>query len=473
MTVALAAAAAPMGSAIFFPVLPKIADEFNTTPTITNLSVAMYMLAMAIFPLWWSSYSETLGRRTIYLVSFILFTIASIASAVSTSIGMLVVFRIIAGGAAASVQAVGAGTIADLWEVYERGRAMGIFYLGPLMGPLIAPILAGVLGQKLGWRSTQWALTIYGVIICFLLVCFVPETLHRRTPAAAKTTAIPRIATTDFETGEKQTLEPNTLARVMTKQSTRQSVKEKTSKFAKAMRRFWIEPWKPMLYLRFPAVVIIVYYAAITFGALYVLSVSIQQTFSKPPYNFSTLIIGLLYIPSALGYIIASPFGGKWCDHIMIREAKAAGRYDENGKLIFIPEDRMRENAYIAAAMYPCALVLYGWAAKYGLHWMVAAVANFFFGVGSMVIFSVATTMLTEFMPKRSSSGVALNNLVRNVFAAIGGVVGAPLIEKVGNGWLFTFLGVWCFASGSVVWAMRRYGPGWRVVMQKAMDKEN
>lgn len=38
---------------------------------------------------------------------------------------MLIVFRILGGGAAASVQAVGAGTIADLWEPFERGRAMG------------------------------------------------------------------------------------------------------------------------------------------------------------------------------------------------------------------------------------------------------------------------------------------------------------------------------------------------------------
>lgn len=468
MTVALSAAAAPMGSAIFFPVLPLISEEFSTTATVTNLSVALYMLAMAIFPLWWSSYSETLGRRTIYLASFLLFTLASILSAVSTSIGMLVAFRVVAGGAAASVQAVGAGTIADLWEVFERGRAMGIFYLGPLMGPLVAPILSGILGQRFGWRSTQWFLTIYGVVMVVLLACFVPETLTRHPHPNDKNPHIPRIATTDFQTGEKQTLEPTTLTRVLT----RQSVREHTSKFGAAMHRFWITPFTPILYLRFPAVALIVYYAAITFGALYILSVSVQQTFSSAPYNFSTLIVGLLYIPSALGYMIASPIGGKWCDYIMIREAKAAGRYDENGKLVFIPEDRMRENAYIAGAMFPAALILYGWAGDQGWHWMVAAVANFFFGVGSMVIFSVATTMLTEFMPRKSSSGVALNNLVRNIAAAIGGVVGSPLIDKVGNGWVFTFLGVWCLLSGGTVWAIRVYGPRWRITLQEALDRE-
>jgi multidrug resistance protein len=117
---------------------------------------------MAIFPLWWSAFSEALGRRSIYLVSFILFFLFGILSAVSKSIAMLVVMRMLSGGAAASVQAVGAGTIADVWEPKERGRAMGIFYLGPLCGPLFAPIIGGALAQRWNWRATLWFLVIYG-----------------------------------------------------------------------------------------------------------------------------------------------------------------------------------------------------------------------------------------------------------------------------------------------------------------------
>lgn len=71
-------------------------------------------------------------------------------AAVSTNMAMLIVFRTFSGGAAASFQAVRAGTIADIWEVKERGRAIGIFYLGPLCSPLFAPILGGVLAEELG-----------------------------------------------------------------------------------------------------------------------------------------------------------------------------------------------------------------------------------------------------------------------------------------------------------------------------------
>lgn len=84
-----------------------ISGDLNSRPSITNIAVALYMLAMAVGPLWWSSFSETMGRRTIYLVSFTLFAVWNILGAVSSNIAMLIIMRLLGGGAAASVQAVG------------------------------------------------------------------------------------------------------------------------------------------------------------------------------------------------------------------------------------------------------------------------------------------------------------------------------------------------------------------------------
>jgi MFS family permease len=95
-------------------------------------------------------------------------------------------------------------------------------------------------------------------------------------------------------------------------------------------------------------------------------------------------------------------------------------------------------------------------------------IANFFYGIGSMLIFAMATTMLTEFMPKQSSNGVAVNNFVRNIFSCVGAVVAAPAIKAIGNGWLFTILGLWALSSSLTIWAMRRFGPKWR----ERMDRE-
>ncbi|KAI4666573.1 uncharacterized protein J4E79_002612 [Alternaria viburni] len=456
--VAFCAMAAPMGSAIVMPVLQEISVAFNATETVTNMSVAVYMLSMSIFPLWWSSFSERLGRRTIYITSFILFVLFAILSAISTSIAMLIVFRVLSGGAAASVQAVGAGTIADVWETKERGRAMGIFYLGPLCGPLFAPIIGGALGSGLGWRSTQWFLVIYGGLTLIFIIFALPETLHRKEKPSADPTALP-----NNDAGKEQS---TTLGR----STTRASTVQKTKSILLHLRHIFIDPLRIIAWLRFPPVFLTVYYASITFGCLYILNISIQSTFAAQPYSFSTLIIGLLYIPNSVGYLLASLFGGKWIDSIMHREARKAGRYDDRGKLIFRPEDRMKENAWIAAILWPSALIVYGWTAEKGIHWIVPMISNFFFGIGSMLIFALVNTMLTEFMPRRAASGIALNNFVRNIFSFTGAVVAEPILSAIGNGWLMTILGIWSVVTGCMaLYAMGRWGEKWREAMVKVL----
>ena len=374
--VAVAGAAAPMGSSIVLPALTDISSTFDSSPTVVNMSVALYMLSMSIFPLWWSSFSETLGRRTIYLVSFALFALFNALSAVSTSIGMFIVMRCLSGGAAASVQAVGAGSVADCWDSSQRGTAMGIFYLGPLAGPLISPIVGGVLAQNLGWRSALWFITIFGVCVWILILFCLPETLRRRKPIAAEAEREAEAQVAVQLNGDGKTNARPKLTRTITTQS----VQVKTRKYWALFQRAFIDPLRIVLYMQFPAVALTVYYSSITFGTLYMLNISVQKSFSAPPYGYGSTVIGLLYLPNSFGYVIASIFGGRWVDRIMHREARKAGRYDEKGRLKFQPEDRMKENAYIGAALWPFAIITYGWCVRSAVNLAGPLIANFFFG---------------------------------------------------------------------------------------------
>lgn len=80
--------------------------------------------------------------------------------------------------------------------------------------------------------------------------------------------------------------------------------------------------------------------------------------------------------------------------------------------------------------------------------------------------------MLTEFMPKRSSSGVALNNFVRNMFSCAGAVAAQPVISAIGHGWLFTILGIFTWVTGYLcVWVLKKKAPVWRISMEKALNR--
>lgn len=98
-------------------------------------------------------------------------------------------------------------------------------------------------------------------------------------------------------------------------------------------------------------------------------------------------------------------------------------------------------------------------------------IANFFFGCRSMIAFAMGTTMLTEFMPKRASTGIAVNNFVRNIFSCVGGIVAHPIIRAIGNRWMYTIVGLVALLSGCVmIWSMKRFGPKWREEMDKKME---
>ncbi|KAL9638926.1 MAG: hypothetical protein Q9164_001235 [Protoblastenia rupestris] len=307
--VALASMVTPLGSTIIFH------KHFEVDLIHFLLTSASYMLAMAIFPLWWSSLSEIFGRRTIYLVSLTMFVFWNILGAVSVNVTMLIAMRMLAGGTASSVQVVGAGTVADIWEVKERGTAMGAFFLGPMMGPLLAPIIGGALAQALGWRSTQWFLAMYGGLLLVFVFFALPETTQ------------------------------NIQGNLVDKPSNPSCMRQKLFRYLCLLRRILIDPLKIILYLRLPPIFLTVFYTSITFSSLYLLNISLSTTFSTTPDNFPPQKVGLTYFPSSLGYILASLLGGRWTDIIMAREARRANRYTTTGTLIYHPEDRMRENA--------------------------------------------------------------------------------------------------------------------------------
>lgn len=368
------------------------------------------------------------------MLSFSLFMVFSIISAVSVNIAMLIVFRILTGGTSASVQAVGAGTVADIWKPKQRGRAMGVFLMGPICGAGLAPVIGGALAQGLGWRSTLWFLVVFGGILFLLVVLLLPETLKRKPAVEEPSRAIPAAA---------------------------------------RIAKEFIDPFKVLALLRHPPVFISVFSAATALSAMYVVNISVQSVFEKRPYNFTTLEVGLLYLAPTLGYAVSSLLGGRWVDFIMVREAKKKARYDENGKPIYLPEDRTKENIWLAATLYPASLIWYGWSADKGLHWMVSCVANFFFGIGSMLVFGAVTTMLTEFTPKKSSSGVAANFFIRSGLACVAAVITEPLTDAMGTGWMCTMIGLFALVTGNAaILAIRLCGPRWRVAMDKKLNAQ-
>ncbi len=75
--------------------------------------------------------------------------------------------------------AIGAATLADIYEPCERGTKLGIFYAAPLLGPALGPILGGLLTQAFSWRASFWLLAAGLGANLVLLVFFFRDTFRK------------------------------------------------------------------------------------------------------------------------------------------------------------------------------------------------------------------------------------------------------------------------------------------------------
>lgn len=184
---------------MFAPGIPRILAEFHETSSVTaTFILSIYILGFAFGPLIIAPMSEIHGRSLLYNIGNVFFTIFSICTALSNSIGMMMAFRFLMGVAGSVPITIGSGSIADMMPVEMRGRAMAAWALGPLLGPCIGPVAGGYLIRAVGWRWVYWLLAILaGVIAVFtfftLQESYAPVILERKTRRLRKETGNPNL----------------------------------------------------------------------------------------------------------------------------------------------------------------------------------------------------------------------------------------------------------------------------------------
>ena len=123
-----------MASTIFAPGVPDAMRDFHSTDSaLSSLLVSIYVVGLAIGPLLLSPLSELYGRAPVMHTANFVFLVATILCAVSVDLAMLIVFRLIMGLACCIPLTLGGGFVADLMIPEERGTALSLWTIGPLL----------------------------------------------------------------------------------------------------------------------------------------------------------------------------------------------------------------------------------------------------------------------------------------------------------------------------------------------------
>ncbi|KAG6833256.1 hypothetical protein H0H87_009431 [Tephrocybe sp. NHM501043] len=168
--------AVALGSSLVTGDLEGPVEEFHASHEMINLTVTLFVVGFGVGPLLFAPLSEVFGRKPIYCVSIFLYFIFTLPSALAPNRATLIVSRALAGIAASAPMCNVGGTVADIWEIKDRGFPMALFSATIFLGPCLGPVFGGWIGQRAGWRWIYWVLFIF-VGICFIFTLVIPETL--------------------------------------------------------------------------------------------------------------------------------------------------------------------------------------------------------------------------------------------------------------------------------------------------------
>ncbi|MEU9114302.1 MFS transporter [Streptomyces sp. NPDC048483] len=156
--------------------LPSVQHELGASVSGMQWTIDAYTLVLASLLMLAGSTADRLGRRRIFVVGLVVFSIGSLLCSLAPGLEWLVVFRMVQAVGGSMLNPVAMSIITNTFtEPRERARAIGVW--GGVVGISMAagPVIGGLLVQSVGWRSIFWINVPIGALALFLTLRYVPE----------------------------------------------------------------------------------------------------------------------------------------------------------------------------------------------------------------------------------------------------------------------------------------------------------
>jgi MFS transporter, DHA2 family, multidrug resistance protein len=122
------------------------------------------------------------GRRKVFIVSVIGFTVASALCGLSTSLGAIVAARLLQGVFGAALVPLSQAVLLDINPPQKVGQAMAIWGAGIMVGPILGPMMGGWLTENFDWRWVFFVNLPVGLFALWGIFRFLPESRPRSAP---------------------------------------------------------------------------------------------------------------------------------------------------------------------------------------------------------------------------------------------------------------------------------------------------
>jgi DHA1 family bicyclomycin/chloramphenicol resistance-like MFS transporter len=166
----------PFSIDTIFPAFPQIGAQLGADKVAMQQTISAYLLAYAAMSVVHGPLSDAIGRRRVILAGLAVFTLASVGCALSTSLPMLLAFRVLQGLSAGVGLIVGRAVIRDVLHGDDAQRLMSQVSMVFGIAPAIAPVIGGwILGWE-RWPAIFWFLVAFSLLLLAATWWALPET---------------------------------------------------------------------------------------------------------------------------------------------------------------------------------------------------------------------------------------------------------------------------------------------------------
>jgi DHA1 family multidrug resistance protein-like MFS transporter len=391
-----------MGSAIYSPSIPGVMERFGVEIGAASLGLSMYVLAYGIGPLLFSPLSEIpiIGRNPPYIISYAIFVILLIPTALVDNFAGLIVLRFLQGFFGSPCLATGGATLQDVYSLIKLPYVLSLWAFAATCGPALGPIISGFSVAAKNWRWSLWEMLWLNGPIFLVLFFFLPETssaniLLRRAQRLRKITG--NINLKSQSEIDQATLTPRAIA-------------------VEAL-------WRPFqLMLLDPSIAFTAVYTAIIYGIFYSFFEAFPLVYNEM-YGFNLGELGLTFLSVTVGVVIATTWYWWYIYTIVEPEIRLNGL----GK----PEQRLRPALFVTF-LVPIGLFIFGWTSRPDIHWIVSCIGIVITTIGIFLIIQCIFLYLPLVYPQYAASLFAGNDFARSALAAGAIHFSYPLFHNLG-----------------------------------------
>ncbi|KAI9717840.1 MAG: hypothetical protein M1828_007079 [Chrysothrix sp. TS-e1954] len=381
-----------------------ISESFGVSAQAARIGAAIFLITYAFGCELWAPWSEEFGRKPILQLSLFLVNIWQLPVALANHFGTIIVGRAL-GGICSAGGSVTLGMVADLWEADQQQYAVAFIVLSSVGGSILGPVIGGFSEEYLDWTWSIWLQLIFGGFVQIVHLFTVPET---RT-----TIMMNNIAKKRRKTGQ----DPNIYG-----PGELQSFKERFS--AREILIIWYRPFK--MFVTEPIVLTLSLLSGFSDALVFMFIQSFSLVYKQ--WNFSTVDVGLSFIPILVGYIIA------YISFIPAFRRNARERRSKPGDEQAQYESRLWWLLYTAPCL-PIGLIGFAWTSTGPpIHWIGSSIFAAVIGIANYSIYMATIDyMITAYGPY-SASATGGNGWSRDFLAGVLTLPATPFYQNIGGG---------------------------------------